>query len=133
MNYSDEFLLDRIYNNLQIDNKKKLNLERPKISILNKRTNIENFVSITNVMKRDINDIMNYFKQELSTDDITLSANGILSIKGMYKQGNIEIIFGNYINKHVTCPVCKSFNTEIVKENKIKYIKCACKSQTAIS
>lgn len=133
MTYTTDFLLDRIYGNLSIDTNKKLNLERPKTSVENKRTLISNFLILVNNLNRDSNDLMTFFKQELSTDDITLSASGVLSIKGMYKQSNIETIMKNYIGKYVMCPVCKSFNTEIIKENKIRYIQCACKSKTSIS
>src|SRR5271156_769322 len=93
MNYTTDFLLDRLYDNLNVDTDKKLSLERPQTKMQNKRTHITNFMKLVQDMKRDKDDIITYFKQELLTDDINLSSDGSLSIKGMYKQGNIESIF----------------------------------------
>ncbi len=131
--YEMSYLVDRIYSKITPDEKKKIDLTRPKVSKLPRKTYIENFSLICSQINRNKNDVMAYYEQELLTKEISINDAGGLIIRGMFKSSSIEKLLKEYIVKFVLCSVCKSYDTNIVKIDKIKYIQCQCGSRNAIA
>lgn len=127
-NYTITFLIDKLYSELNeinaYDSKnKKLVLNRPIIKSANKRTFISNFKEICNSLNRNIDDVKTYFEKELATT-VTINQDGGLVITGMYKQNGVMKIMESYIQTYVMCKECKTYSTDIVKENRITFMKC---------
>lgn len=131
--YSEKFLLDRLYTELQNNmTNTKMSLPRPEVSCANKRSFISNFRTICTKLNRPENKVKKYFMEELKTD-ISISQDGALVITGMYKLNQMTTLISNYINDYVKCKECSSCNTEIVKENRISYMSCnKCLSKKAL-
>jgi translation initiation factor 2 subunit 2 len=74
-----------------------------------------------------------FFEKELQTS-VSINQDGGLVITGMFKQPGLLKIFTNYIKEYVTCKECNSCDTEIIKENRITYLKCnKCLSKKAFN
>jgi len=131
--YNTKFLIDRLYIELGKYSapNKKLVLEKPEISSANKKTFIANFKVICAKLNRKSEDVREYFEKELCTT-VTTNQDGALVITGVYKQQGVMKILGEYIKKYVTCKECSSCDTEIIKENRIVFLKCGkCLSKKA--
>lgn len=140
--YNEDFLLNRVYdminNNELLKKKSKIILKRPTIIRQNKKTFITNFGDICNKVNRSEIDIKNYFDSELITIEklsrkASITQTGILVITGIFQNNQIENILLEYIKKFVICFECSSSNTELIKENRILFLKCnSCKSNKGL-
>lgn len=85
-----------------------------------------NSLEISEIMRRPISHLQDYFKTELGTD-ISTNPNGSLIIKGRYKSDKIESILKKYIRSYVICESCRSPHTIIEKDkvSKLKVMKCS--------
>ena len=52
-------------------------------------------------------------------------------MNGRFKTANIENLLTKYISLYVFCPICKSGNTKIIRENRLK--KKVCNNCTSIN
>ena len=132
--YSVEFLVDRLYTELDIlsVNNHKVILEKPIVNRANKKTFIANFTPICGKLNRTVQEVKQYFEKEMNVIT-SVNAQGSLVITGMFQEINIMKIFTSYINDYVKCKECSSCDTEIIKENRITYNNCKkCKSKKAI-
>lgn len=123
--YNTKFLLDRLYIELgdHLNSNKKLSIDKPEIASANKKTYINNFKIICSRINRSIDEVKNYFDKELNTPT-SINQDGALVITGIFKQNGIIKVLGNYIKEYVTCKECFSCDTEIIKENRITFLKC---------
>lgn len=135
MTYTDEFLINRLFDGIQDTSSKKLTIPVPIIIKKNRKTFIENFNLICNSINRDVEIVRDYYEKNmgLSPGDVTLSANNVLTITGPHDSLNIIKHLENYIMTFVICKEkkCGSSNTTLIKENRIQWIickKCNCKS-----
>lgn len=128
-------LLDRLYDELAkktTPSNNKLTIDAPIVACANKRTYVSNFAIICNKLNRKESDILQYFTEELNTA-ISIDQNGCLIICGIFKQAGIQKIFGNYIKEYIICKECHSYNTELIKENRITFLSCnKCLSKKAL-
>lgn len=134
-NYTIEYLVDRLYNELEKQNvnQQKVILDKPIIKVENKKTCIVNFTNICIKLNRNANDVEQYFKKEMNVVT-SINAAGGLMITGIYRENQIIKIFTSYIQDFVKCKECSSCDTEIIKENRITYNKCnKCKSKKAFT
>lgn len=134
-NYNLNSLIDNIYQNLKElnTNNKKLIIDRPDVQNANKKTFIGNFRSICQKLKRKEDDVRKFFEDEANAK-VTIDQNGALIISGIINQIGIQKILTNYIKDYVTCKECNSYDTLIMKENRIIFLKCnKCLSKKAIN
>ena len=132
--YTTDFLLDRLYDSLGTNGvKSKMVLNRPEVTLKNKKTFINNFRDLTAKMNRNMEDVKNYFEGEVNCM-CSLSEEGVLIIRGIYRKPQIEKLLMDYITKFVQCSYCKSSNTQLIKENRILFMKCLnCKADKALN
>lgn len=137
-NYTTTFLIDKLYSELDEINShdlksQKLILSRPIIKSANKRTFISNFKEICKSLNRNIDEVKIYFEKELATT-VTINQDGGLVITGLYKQNGVMKVMESYIQTYVICKECKAYNTDMVKENRITFMKCnICYSKKALN
>lgn len=138
-NYSYEMLLNQIYLNFQDNNinvvKTKNSLKLPIVNRLgSKKTGWLNFKDCCSSIGREQTNIINYLTNELSTE-ANIDGNGILIIRGIYNQKNIENLLRKFIINYVQCSICKSLETHTRKDSntRITFLECSpCKSTRAL-
>ena len=129
-------LTNRLYSLLEgkTDNNKQDKLKiMPKLATLGNKTKILNFNSICQKLAREPTHMMKYFSVELSTD-CNLNEENELIITRIFKENAIVKVLTNYVDQFVKCKICDSYNTELLKDNRITFIKCLnCNSKQSIS
>lgn len=105
---------------------------KPIIEKKNRKTQITNFPEVCASLERDIDEVMKFILSELSIQG-SITETNVLLLNGMYKPSQVMPIIVKYINTRVCCHQCKSRHTNIVKENRITYLKCgSCFTKNAI-
>ena len=137
--YNLEELLNRVYENLYENNptnkENKLKMVMPIVVNKNRKTFIQNFKLICDRISRDKYEVKKFIDDELRCEiKSSLNDNDVMIINGFFRTNNIKKVLTNYIKTFVLCRECKSKNTELVKEDRILFIKCnTCKSQKSIN
>lgn len=131
--YTMDFMIDRLYDKLtEQENKSKTSVDPPQIVIENKKTCIVNFKKICAQLNRHNTYLKEYIENEFSVKT-NVNANGSLILIGVYKSNKVIAIIKKYIMENIACKECKSCLTDIIRENRITYLKCnRCLSKKAI-
>merc|ERR1712021_135363 len=130
--YTYEELLERVVDILQTKNpsfneKKKRNIKPPQLQLLSsKKTLWVNFQEICTMMQRSPEHVYQFFMAELGTEG-SIDGNQRLVIKGKYVPKYIESLLRKYIVEYVTFKMCRSPNTELVKDASTRLYFCQCK------
>ena len=99
-----------------------------------KRTYWNNYTINCNQINKDCETVKKYFENEFK-NVCSIDKKGRLIIKGKYTDKMIICTFKNYINKYVQCSLCKSLQTNIIKDHDIRlnFIHCSnCNYKKAI-
>ncbi|KAJ1918877.1 Transcriptional regulator [Mycoemilia scoparia] len=123
-------LLGRLYAVLR-ENNPDLIGEKRKFTIVppqmvrdgSKKSIFANTQDIANRLGRPLEHLIEFIFAELGTSG-SKDKNGSLIIKGRFQQKQMETVLRKYIIEYVTCKTCKSGDTELLKENRITYVKC---------
>jgi translation initiation factor 2 subunit 2 len=137
--YDYVYLLDRFYTVLREKNpslavRKRQVIPPPILHGLGKKTMWSNFAVVVGILKRSIEHVQSYINYELSTDS-SIDGNSRLIIKGKFSSKNLEPVLRKYILAYVSCSMCKSHETSLVKDpiTRVCFIKCdTCKSTKSV-
>lgn len=121
-------LLERIYSkiseNTNPNNTEKKAIEPPQISRIGvKKVAWTNFSTECKTINRSMEHVMRFVLEELCTTG-SLAKDNIFIINGRFQSLQLEAILKRYIVEYVVCRVCKSRHTELIKENRILFVKC---------
>jgi len=138
--YDYVYLLDRFFNELRdkhpsLVSRKRHIIPPPILQRAGKKTMWTNFSTIVSVLKRPIDHIQSYISYEMSTE-CSVDGNSRLLIKGKFNSKNMETVLKKYIIEYVSCYLCKSHDTSIIKDplTRVCFIKCdTCKSSRSVS
>jgi len=127
--YSD--LLDRVVdilhsNNPDLIEKKRRNMKPPQLTrVGTKKTLWVNFQEICTMMQRSPEHVFQFFMAELGTEG-SIDGNQRLVIRGKYVPKYIESLLRKYIVEYVTCQMCRSPNTELLKDSstRLQFMNC---------
>jgi translation initiation factor 2 subunit 2 len=128
--YAD--LLDRVVDLLQANNpdlveKKRTRIKPPQLQLLSsKKTLWINFQEICSMMQRDPQHVYQFFMAELGTEG-SIDGNQRLIIRGKYVAKYIESLLRKYVIEYVTCEMCRSPNTDLVKDQGSRLYFCNCR------
>jgi len=131
-NYTYPDLLDRVVEILHSKNpdlieKKRRNMKPPQLTrVGTKKTLWVNFQEICSMMQRSPEHVFQFFMAELGTEG-SIDGNHRLVIRGKYVPKYIESLLRKYIVEYVTCQMCRSPNTELVKDSSTRLQFCHCK------
>jgi len=105
---------------------------RPHIVQVGKKTLIQNFKEIADVLNRDPKHLLKFLSGEMAT---LATIDGTRAIfQGVFKGDTIKNLVDTYVERYVICPVCKRPDTRIVKEKRISFLVCeACGARSSIS
>lgn len=131
--YTDNFMLNRAYDKLNNNHvEEKAKFVKPLVSKLNNKVCVSNFSEFCASVKRTQQNLTLFLCSELSTT-CSITENGCLIINGKFKSEPIINTFKKYINNMVKCSSCQSFDTNLIKKNRIEFINCNhCKSEVAL-
>lgn len=131
--YPVDVLLKRLYTELgDKQNTTKSRLDMPEVSYINRKTVFSNFRRLCEQIKRSELDVKGFFTEELGCIS-TIDQNGVLILTGKFNQTQLQTVLGNYIKQFVQCQNCKKYDTNLIKENRIKFIDCnVCKSRRGL-
>ena len=129
--YTYSELLDRVVGILHAHNpdlieKKRRNMKPPQLTrVGTKKTLWVNFQEICTMMQRPPEHVFQFFMAELGTEG-SIDGNQRLVIRGKYVPKYIESLLRKYIVEYVTCQMCRSPNTELVKDQATRLHFCNC-------
>ncbi len=102
----------------------KKRFEMPKASILiqGNKTIITNINNIANYLNRDVKHLVKFLAKELAAS-FTLEKGKAIFI-GIYSTSAVNKKIELYVNEYVKCRECNSYDTELIKEDRIYYLHC---------
>ena len=130
--YSYGELLERVVDLLQTNNpdlveKKRTRIKPPQLQLLSsKKTLWVNFQGICTMMQRDPQHVFSFFMAELGTEG-SMDGNQRLIIRGKFVAKYIESLLRKYVVEYVTCSMCRSPNTDLVKNQASRLYFCTCR------
>uniref|UniRef100_A0A7S3L6C2 Translation initiation factor IF2/IF5 domain-containing protein n=1 Tax=Amphora coffeiformis TaxID=265554 RepID=A0A7S3L6C2_9STRA len=130
--YSYGELLERVVDLLQTNNpdlveKKRTRIKPPQLQMLSsKKTLWVNFQEICSMMQRDPQHVFSFFMAELGTEG-SMDGNQRLIIRGKFVAKYIESLLRKYVVEYVTCEMCRSPNTDLVKNQASRLYFCTCR------
>ena len=139
--YSYDEMLDRVFEKLQSNNpelmhKKRYKLKPPQIMRIGTRKCMwHNYPDICETIKRKPDHVMQFYLTELGTTG-NLDGNGRLVLKGTFVPKKIESLLRKYITEYVTCHLCKSPDTDLIKDpaSRLFFVQChACGARRSVS
>lgn len=129
--YSYGELLERVVDLLQTNNpdlveKKRTRIKPPQLQMSSKKTLWVNFQEICSMMQRDPQHVFSFFMAELGTEG-SMDGNQRLIIRGKFVSKYIESLLRKYVVEYVTCEMCRSPNTDLVKNQATRLYFCHCR------
>lgn len=130
--YSYGELLERVVDLLQTNNpdlveKKRTRIKPPQLQLMSsKKTLWVNFQEICTMMQRDPQHVFSFFMAELGTEG-SMDGNQRLIIRGKFVAKYIESLLRKYVVEYVTCEMCRSPNTDLVKNQASRLYFCTCR------
>jgi translation initiation factor 2 subunit 2 len=130
--YTYDELLDRVVGMLQANNpdlvsKKRTRIKPPQLQLMSsKKTMWQNYQEICSMMQRDPQHVYQFFMAELGTEG-SIDGNQRLIIRGKYVAKYIESLLRKYVIEYVTCEMCRSPNTDLVKDQGSRLYFCNCR------
>lgn len=138
--YTYQELLGRVFSILR-QNNPDLAGDRRKFTIIppiigregSKKTAFTNISELCRRMRRPVEHVTSFLLTEMGTTG-SMDANQRLIIKGRFQQLQVENLLRRYIGEYVTCKTCRSPETQLVKENRLFFMKCdSCGSSRSVA
>ena len=95
------------------------------------RTIIRNFGSVAETLRRDPQHLLKFLTKEMATAATMESGRAIF--QGKFPNDTLQHLMSRYGERFVLCPVCKSYDTKIVKEKRLFFLTCeACGARSSV-
>ena len=132
--YNYEKLLDRAIEQLPKKRLKKTErfvVPEPEVIISGKRTIIQNFKQICDVLNREPRIVLRYLLKELAIPGALEGTAAVLL--GEKSRRAVQAVLNRFIKDYVYCPICGQPDTNLIKEKKMMFIICmACGAKSAV-
>jgi translation initiation factor 2 subunit 2 len=129
-----ENLLKRIQSKTVNQEKKsvsRLELPRPDIIWVGRKTIFRNFADFPKVMRRDPEKVLLYLAKEFGSAAYIAGEKGIFV--GKKEPSAFMSLFERYMKEYVMCPVCNSPDTKIERVKRLSFLVCeACGAKSSI-
>lgn len=133
MSGSYEKWLDRAYEKFPKGLSKKSRFELPEIQsiIIGNRTFMKNFKHICETINRDEQHILKYLVKEMATAG-NMEGEQVI-FQGKFGANLIKHLLEEYVKKFIICPVCRSPDTKLIKEDRFRFLVCeACGAKSSL-
>jgi translation initiation factor 2 subunit 2 len=109
----------------------RLDIPRPQHAVIGMRTIIFNFKSVAEAMERDPMHLLKFLSGEMATAATMQDPRAIF--QGKFSADTFQRLIQRYIETFLTCPICKSPDTKIVREKRLSFLICdACGAKSSI-
>lgn len=126
------FSLHRIYEKIGEQTDRKIKFLIPNVCPDGKKTRITNLIEMSEKMNRNSDHLIQFIRTEFRTTT-SMNAYNHLVVRGKYRQQHIESIIRSYLKSYVICCSCFSFDTRMVRENRLNFIECKmCASKNSV-
>lgn len=125
--------LDRLYAKLPrtLSTKERFEVPDPQILILGNRTFIKNFKALSEGLNRSEQHLLRFLAKELATAGSLEGDQGVF--QGKFNFTVMKRLLDDYIKEYVICPVCRSPDTRLIKEEKFRFLTCeACGAKSSV-
>ena len=126
-------LLEKAYSNLPKTVGTGERFEIPKVVgiRMGRRTIVQNFGDISNVLNRDPHHLLKFLSRELAT---AASLDGNRAIfQGKFDVGTVTRLLTIYAQRFVICPICNRPDTKMEKEGRYLFLRCeACGARSSV-
>lgn len=120
-------LLDEIYeiisDNKELFENKNINISKPEVKYENRKTFWLNYDKNCKQINRDIKQLKKFIDKELGVET-SINDKSQLIFRGKYDFAVIAKHYKKYIKEYVQCSSCAKFDTEIIRSNRLDYLKC---------
>ncbi len=133
MSYDYDTLLKKARAQIPEVASKRQRLELPRLNYtrIGMRTVIFNFKEIADALDRDPQHLLKYLSGEMATAATIQGARAIF--QGKFSEDTFQRLIQRYLETFVTCTVCSSPDTKVVKEKRLSFIVCqACGARSSI-
>ncbi|KAL8156863.1 eukaryotic translation initiation factor 2 subunit beta-like [Apium graveolens] len=120
--YTYEELLARIHNHG--GEKHKFVMKVAQVVVGPKKSVLVNFTDYCSTMHRQPDHVMAFLLNELGAKSGSIDGNQRLVAQGKYTPKNFEVVLRKYVTEYVVCTGCKGSNTNLVKENRVLFVRC---------
>jgi len=108
----------------------RLELPKPDIIWVGKKTFFRNFIDFSRIIRRDPNHILMFLAKELATA-VSMDGDRAIFI-GRKDRQSFSVLINRYIKDFVSCPVCGSPDTRLEKIKRLQFLVCeACGARSA--
>ncbi|CTQ40974.1 translation initiation factor eIF-2 beta subunit [Babesia microti strain RI] len=131
--YPYEELLTRIQtlisnHSVDLSGNKRYTIKPPQVvRVGSKKVAWINFKDICQIMNRNQDHVHQFVLSELGTEG-SIAGDGQLVLKGKYGPKHIEALLRKYITEYVTCQMCKSPNTTMERDSRIRLFNQHCEA-----
>lgn len=128
-----EELLKRAHEKFPPELLKKGRFEMPVFQshMVGMRTIVRNFGSVAGALRRDPQHLLKFLTKEMATAATTEGERAIFH--GKFPNQTLQNLLSRYADRFVVCPVCKSYDTKIVKEKRLFFLTCeACGARSSV-
>jgi len=95
------------------------------------RTIVRNFGNVAETLRRDPQHLLKFLTKEMATAATIEGGRAIF--QGKFPNPTLQNLVGRYAERFVVCPVCKSYDTKIVKERRLFFLTCeACGARSSV-
>jgi len=130
MDESFEIMLDKLYNNININNSNtKIVLPKPIMIKSGSKTIWKNANEFINMFNCEINDFTNYINNKTTNNINWISesiSEGCIFDNKIKKDDYIYDLMKRYVNDRVLCKSCKSVDTRLIKNQNLRKYKFIC-------
>lgn len=139
--YTYDILLDKVVqllhaNNPDLVEKKRTRIKPPQLQMIGSRKTLwVNFQEICTMMQRDSQHVYSFLMAELGTEG-SIDGNERLIIRGRYLPKYIESLLRKYVIEYVTCEMCRSPNTDLIRDqsSRLYFVNCRdCGSKRSVA
>jgi translation initiation factor 2 subunit 2 len=139
--YTYDVLLDKVVDLLHANNpdlveKKRTRIKPPQLQMIGSRKTLwVNFQEICTMMQRDAQHVYSFLMAELGTEG-SIDGQDRLIIRGRYLPKYIESLLRKYVVEYVTCEMCRSPNTDLIRDqsSRLYFVNCRdCGSKRSVA
>jgi translation initiation factor 2 subunit 2 len=132
MKYDYDELLKRACSQMPEISLKVERLELPRlfISTVGMRTIISNFKDVAGAFDRDPQHILKFLTREMAT--AATYHDGRAIFQGKFRADSFERLLQRYMERFVTCPVCKRPDTKVLKEKRLTFLVCKACARSSV-
>lgn len=131
--YDYELLLARLYSKLPAKRTQKAyDIPQPEVERVGDHTLVRNFRQICDRIRREPRVLMRFLLKELAMPGALTPENNLIIYHAVTPK-SIQELYNRFLETYVKCSTCGAYDTELIREGKVWYIRClACGAKSFV-